>query len=81
MQKLISFIFVFVCLNSIAQIQDSMDYNPNLIGKWELHSYIRVPYNDTIPIYPDSVYWNTIVEIEIDSITEQELIFHFRIIP
>jgi hypothetical protein len=70
MQKLVSFIFIFVCLNSIAQIQDSMDYNPNLIGNWELHSFIRVNYNDTVHIHQDSVYWNTILEIETDSITE-----------
>lgn len=70
MQKTISFIFIFACLNSIAQIQDSVGYNPHLIGNWELHSYVFLHENDTIKIHKDSVYWNVIIRIETDSITE-----------
>ena len=54
----------------MAQIEDPVLYNPNLIGNWELRAYVTLNNNDTLQIHQDSVYWNLILRIEADSITE-----------
>ncbi|MGV3611497.1 MAG: hypothetical protein ACO1N0_11140 [Fluviicola sp.] len=54
----------------MAQIEDPIWYNPHLIGNWELRAYVTLNNNDTLQINQDSVYWNLILRIEADSITE-----------
>ena len=68
MSKIILTILIFISANSIAQGQDSLKYDPNLIGDWDVYSFIVM--NDTTIIDLDSVYWNVILRIESDSIEE-----------
>ena len=74
MQKTLSLIFIFVWFNSSAQDQDSISYDSNMIGNWELYSFIKTDRTgkgiDTSYINLDSVYWNLILRIESDSIQE-----------
>lgn len=74
MQKILSFLFVFGALNSIAQNSDSIQTVSKLLGEWELYSAIKINQkgkgNDTLIINKDSVYWNVILTIEPDSAQE-----------
>ena len=70
MQKLFLFIAFFYCLNAIAQEEDPIEYDPNLIGGWEVCSYIKMAYDgtgtDTIDVSPDSAYLNLTLIIQRD---------------
>lgn len=54
----------------MAQLNDSLNYDPKMIGTWELHSYIIIYSQDTFQIHQETAYWNTFVRIEVDSVQE-----------
>jgi len=74
MQKILSLLFIFTCVTAIAQDEEPIVYDPNLIGDWELYASIKTNHAgigiDTIYINLDSLYWNSVIRIEPDSAQE-----------
>lgn len=71
MQKIFLFIAIFYCFNAIAQDEDPIEHDPNLIGEWEVFAYVKVNNEglpiDTIHTDTTSSYSNLILIIRQDS--------------
>lgn len=71
MNNILSILILFTCFNAVSQEEDSIQYDLNLIGDWELSSvvyYFSDGKIDTLDINQDSIYWNVILRVDFDSV-------------
>lgn len=70
MQRIVLLIALFYGFNAIAQEDEALEYDSNLIGGWEVFSYIQLNNDDTgadtIYVSTDSVYLNLTLIIHAD---------------